>query len=148
MDWEVGMSEQERKVLEVPATLTVRDLAERLKASPIDVIKKLMLNGVMANINQQIDYDTAAIVMEEFGFEAHPMEAPKPEAGKSIGCAGWRRLIGDEDRNLVTCPPVAIPGHVDHARRRWDANCKMNVAEGEAGDHSTSAPIRCVTRSA
>ncbi len=60
----------------------MRDLAERLQASPIDVIKKLMANGVMANINQQIDYDTAAIVIGEFGFEAQPMEAPEPEAGE------------------------------------------------------------------
>jgi len=131
------MSEIERKVLEIPANLTVRDLADRLKASPIDVIKKLMLNGVMANINQQIDYDTAAIVMEEFGFEARPMEAPKPDAAaEQAATAGWRRLIGDEDpASLVTRPPVvAILGHVDHGKTSLlDAIRKTNVAEGEAG---------------
>jgi translation initiation factor IF-2 len=137
MVWEVGMSESERKVLEIPTNLTVRDLADRLKASPIDVIKKLMLNGVMANINQQIDYDTAAIVMEEFGFEARPVEAPKPDAAAELAAtAGWRRLIGDEDpASLVTRPPVvAILGHVDHGKTSLlDAIRKTNVAEGEAG---------------
>jgi translation initiation factor IF-2 len=137
MVWEVGMSENERKVLEIPTNLTVRDLADRLKASPIDVIKKLMLNGVMANINQQIDYDTAAIVMEEFGYEARPVEAPKPDAAaERAATAGWRRLIGDEDpASLVTRPPVvAILGHVDHGKTSLlDAIRKTNVAEGEAG---------------
>ncbi len=131
------MSESGRKILEVPSTLTVRDLADRMSISPIEIIKKLMANGVMANINQQIDFDTAAIVMEEFGFEAKPPEAPAPEAGEDqASTSGWRRLIGDEDpSSLVTRPPVvAILGHVDHGKTSLlDAIRKTNVAEGEAG---------------
>ena len=61
------------KKIEFPTSLSVRDLAQSLEASPIDVIKSLMNNGVMASINQLIDYDTAAIVAEEFGFEANPL---------------------------------------------------------------------------
>jgi translation initiation factor IF-2 len=136
------MTEHERKVLEVPSTLTVRDLADRLKASPIDVIKKLMLNGVMANINQQIDYDTAAIVMEEFGFEAQPMEAPKPDAGEELAAtAGWRRLIGDEDPNsLVNRPPVvAILGMSIMQTSLLDASARPTSPAGAAGSPSTSA---------
>ena len=131
------MSESGRKVLEVPSTLTVRDLAERMSISPIEIIKKLMANGVMANINQQIDFDTAAIVMEEFGFEANPPEAPVAEAGEEqASTSGWRRLISDEEpSSLVTRPPVvAILGHVDHGKTSLlDAIRKTNVAEGEAG---------------
>ena len=131
------MSEDGRKVLEIPSTLTVRDLAERLSISPIEIIKKLMANGVMANINQQIDYDTAAIVMEEFGYDAKPLEVAAPEAGEEKeSTAGWRRLIGDEDpSSLITRPPVvAILGHVDHGKTSLlDAIRKTNVAEGEAG---------------
>jgi translation initiation factor IF-2 len=131
------MSENGRQVLEIPSSITVRDLAERIQASPIEVIKHLMANGVMANINQQIDYDTAAIVMEEFGFEAHPIEAPKAEPSQETAAAsGWRRLISDEDpARLVTRPPVvAILGHVDHGKTSLlDAIRKTNVAEGEAG---------------
>ena len=56
-------------VIELPASLTVRYLAEAINSSPIEVIKTLMANGVMANINQQIDFDTAAIVAAEMGFE-------------------------------------------------------------------------------
>ncbi|MBM3122094.1 MAG: translation initiation factor IF-2 [Chloroflexi bacterium] len=131
------MSEDGRKVMEIPSTLTVRDLAERLSISPIEIIKKLMANGVMANINQQIDYDTAAIVMEEFGYDAKPLEVAAPEAGEEQeSTAGWRRLIGGEDPgSLITRPPVvAILGHVDHGKTSLlDAIRKTNVAEGEAG---------------
>ncbi|MCL4368622.1 MAG: translation initiation factor IF-2 [Actinobacteria bacterium] len=131
------MSENGRHVLEIPTSITVRDLAERLQASPIEVIKQLMANGVMANINQQIDYDTAAIVMEEFGFEAHPMEAPKAEASQETAAASrWRKLISDEDPALLVVRPpvVAILGHVDHGKTSLlDAIRKTHVAEGEAG---------------
>ena len=61
---------QELKHVEVPEFTTVRDLAAILDVSPIDVIKELMNNGIMATINQQIDFDTSAIVAEEMGFAA------------------------------------------------------------------------------
>ena len=53
------------KTIELAETVTVRDLSEMIDVSPIEIIKQLMANGVMANINQQIDFDTAAIVIEE-----------------------------------------------------------------------------------
>ena len=56
-------------VVGIPASLSVRQLAELMSISPIVVIKALMNAGVMANINQQIDYETAAIVAQELGFE-------------------------------------------------------------------------------
>ncbi len=58
-----------KTLIEVPDFVTVRELAGIMGVSPIDVIKELMSNGIMANINQQIDFDTAAIVAEEMGFE-------------------------------------------------------------------------------
>ena len=60
------------KKIEIPALITVRDLAKLLDSTSIQVIKILMANGVMANINQSIDFDTAAIVASEIGFEAIP----------------------------------------------------------------------------
>ena len=65
------MSEQvqEKRVVEIPDFVTVRQLSELMGVSPIDVIKVLMSAGVMANINQQIDYETAAIVAQEMEFE-------------------------------------------------------------------------------
>lgn len=127
---------QNGKSIELPASITVRELAKTIDASPIDVIKTLMSNGVMANINQQIDFDTAAIVAAEMGYEAtlEILEEKKEEDTGEVPL--WRRLIADEDREaLVQRPPViTILGHVDHGKTTLlDAIRHTNVAGGEVG---------------
>ena len=76
------MSNNNPKTIELPVSITVRELAQQTQSSPIQVIKILMSNGVMANINQTIDFDTAAIVASELGFEAH-MQMPEIKIGRA-----------------------------------------------------------------
>lgn len=124
------------KTIELPASITVRELAQTIKASPIEIIKTLMSNGVMANINQQIDFDTAAIVVAEMGYEA-VMEAREEAKEEDLGeIPLWRRMIAKEDpENLAArAPVITILGHVDHGKTTLlDAIRHTNVAGGEVG---------------
>ena len=130
------VKEKELKAIELPSSLTVRDLAESIDASPIEIIKTLMANGVMANINQQIDFDTAAIVASEMGYEASLLKVDQLE-GEEVGeIPLWKRLIASEDKSDLSsrAPVVTILGHVDHGKTTLlDAIRQTSVVSEEAG---------------
>ena len=123
------------KEITIPEIITVRDLAELLGETPIAVIKSLMSNGVLASINQQIDFDTAAIIAAEFGYEAKQPFAELEEE-KDTELSAWQVLLADEKpEDLVSRPPVVtVLGHVDHGKTSLlDAIRHTNVVGGESG---------------
>ena len=131
---------KEKQVVTLPDFMTVRQLAEIISSSPIDVMKKLIANGILASINQQIDFDTAAIVLEEFGYEAQSQSAIEEKAKEQQRTEEitrkWETVYyGEKAENMVTRPPiVTIMGHVDHGKTTLlDTIRKANVAAGESG---------------
>ena len=114
--------------VQIPDEITVGELATRLKQTAANVIKKLMSLGVMANISQVIDFDTAAIVAEEMGAKV------EREVQVTIEERLFEQEV-DREEDLAERPPVVVVmGHVDHGKTSiLDAIRKTNVTAGEAG---------------
>ncbi len=118
----------ELKEIKIPENITVKDLATEMKKTSGEVIKKLFNYGIMATINNSIDFDTAFLVAQEFGITAYKKEEVKEED-----------ILFDEtedsSEDLEPRPPVVVVmGHVDHGKTSLlDAIRSTNVIEGEAG---------------
>ena len=119
--------EKQVRDVQLPETIVVSELANRMAERSADVVKSLMKMGMMVTMNQAIDADTAELVIEEFGHKA--VRVSDADVEQAI------ETVSDRDEDLMPRPPiVTIMGHVDHGKTSLlDAIRKANVVSGEAG---------------
>ena len=122
--------------IKIPSAITVKQLAELLQVSPVDTIKRLMRRGVMANVNQVLEFSVAATVATDYGYEVRKEPLATRKAGRVTEVRRRRQLQTTEEAGGLKprAPVVTIMGHVNHGKTRLlDTIRQTNVMDHEAG---------------
>ncbi|MBN1368274.1 MAG: translation initiation factor IF-2 [Dehalococcoidales bacterium] len=119
--------------VELPHSIAVRQLSEILNVTPVNIIKQLMRRGIMANINQILDYDMASTIAKDFGIDTHPRAREAQKLATDM--VEIKKHQTEPTSGLKLRPPVVtIMGHVDHGKTKLlDAIRQSNVVATEAG---------------
>ncbi len=125
----------DKKIVEVTDPITTKEFADVLGKQVTDVIAVLVRNGIMATINQNLDFETTTIIAEDLGFKTKLVEVSEDEDDKTRAAKLQDALDKDSAADLSKRPPiVVVMGHVDHGKTRLlDAIKKTNVVDEEAG---------------
>jgi translation initiation factor IF-2 len=124
---EVTVPKASKRRIKVPEVITVANLAHKMSVKSAELVQQLLGMGVTASLNEGVDYDTAALVASEFGYEVEPVEQDETALMPATG--------QDSEENLVARPPViTVMGHVDHGKTSLlDMIRSSSVTDGEAG---------------
>ena len=125
-----NLIDEQEKLLDLPIQLTAGDLSDIMETPPSEVIKELMRHGVMANINEIIEFEVAVLVAHEFGFK---VLKPKSDSTKTLKSDFDSSNLND-DQIILRSPVITILGHVDHGKTSiLDSIRGSKVADSEHG---------------